>query len=131
MTALKKAGSVKQKLLMTQERGAAFVLAIVASAVLMMLGAAFAMLIGSEAKLLQRQTAYDRALYVAESGIEDVLYQRAKNQTDKCFPFKDDTLNPLDGSMLDTADLAGAPGAMISPGINSLVPYAPMRGRYS
>jgi hypothetical protein len=84
------------------QRGAAFVLAILASAVLLMLGSAFALLVGNELRALQRMTAHDQALYVAESGIEDLLYQRAKNQSDKCFPFTDD------------GTLSGAAGAIIN-----------------
>jgi hypothetical protein len=112
MTALKKVDGVKKKLLMSQEQGAAFLLAVVASAVLLMVGTAFAMLIANEGKSLKRQTAYDQALYVAESGIEDVLYQRAKQQGDKCFPFKATT--EIESISINTEDIAGAAGAMIN-----------------
>jgi hypothetical protein len=114
MTALKKADGVRKKLLLSQEQGAAFILAVVASAVLLMVGTAFAMLIANESRGLARATAYDQALYVAESGIEDVLYQRAKNQGDKCFPFKATTVNPETGATEDTQLYTGANGALIN-----------------
>lgn len=71
-------------------RGAALVLAVIAAGVLAIIGGAFAMIIQNEARNVSRATAYDQALYVAESGIEDVLYQRSKNQSDPCFPYTDD-----------------------------------------
>ena len=54
---------------------------------LAVMGATFAYMLDNEARSNARRAAFDQALYTAESGVEDVLYQRTKDQSNVCFPF--------------------------------------------
>ena len=96
---------MKKKLIITREQGAAFILAVIGMGILAIMGASFAFMLDNEAKSHARKTAYDQALFVAEAGIEDVLYQRSKNQSDLCFPYSDDgTLTGAAGEINGSAN---------------------------
>lgn len=74
----------------SKQRGSAIVLALMSLVVLTMMGASFALMVQNEASGSAMQGAYDQALYVAEAGLQDVLYQRAKKAESLCFPFDSD-----------------------------------------
>ena len=98
---------MKSKKIVTREQGAAFILAVLAIGILALMGASFAFMLENEARSQSRRAAFDQALFVAESGIEDVLYQRAKNQSDLCFPYSDDgTLSGAAGEINGSANSA-------------------------
>ncbi|MFH1539715.1 MAG: hypothetical protein ABIH66_12230, partial [bacterium] len=70
-----------------EEKGAGIILAIIAATVLTLIGGTFAMLVQNEARSAARGAAREQALYVAESGIEMVLFYRSMVSTNLCFPF--------------------------------------------
>ena len=70
-----------------REQGSALVLALVSLAILAMVGASFALMVQSEVSSVSSNILGQKALYVAESGIENVLYQRSKKPEQMCFPY--------------------------------------------
>jgi hypothetical protein len=70
-----------------REQGIALLLTIVAVAVMGFLGATFAMMVSNEARSVNSGILAQQALYVAESGIQDILFQRSKMPDQLCFPF--------------------------------------------
>lgn len=62
-------------------------MAITTAFVLILLGGSMAMLAQNEAKSASRAAAREQALYVAESGIERVLFYRSLVSSNMCFPF--------------------------------------------
>ncbi|MEW6201463.1 MAG: pilus assembly PilX N-terminal domain-containing protein [bacterium] len=69
------------------EKGAGLILAVISVLILSMVGGTFAMLVQNEARSAQKSAAYDQALYVAEAGVEEVLYLRSLNPQNMCYPF--------------------------------------------
>lgn len=70
-----------------REEGFALLLAIIAVAILGFVGASFALMIQNEARSVNSTILAQQAMYVAESGIQDVLFQRSKMPAQLCFPF--------------------------------------------
>ncbi len=70
-----------------RERGSALLLTMVAVCILAVIGGSFALMLQSEARSVKSNILAQQALYVAESGIQDVLFQRSKRPADMCFPF--------------------------------------------
>jgi len=92
-----------------KQRGAASVVAIMAIAVMGLVGASFSLMVLNETRSANANVLARQALYVAESGIQDVLFQRSKRPADMCFPyfFHDDALTTEERwAMIE--DLTGA-----------------------
>ncbi len=77
-----------------RERGVAMMVTLMAIAVMGLVGASFSLMLLNETRSANGNVLAQQALYVAESGIQDVLFQRSKRPADMCFPyfFHDDAL---------------------------------------
>ncbi|HOC92863.1 MAG TPA: pilus assembly PilX N-terminal domain-containing protein [bacterium] len=92
-----------------RERGVAMVVTLMAIAVMGFVGASFSLMLMNETRSANSNVLAQQALYVAESGIQDVLFQRSKRPADMCFPyfFHDDALTAEERLQI-IDDLTGA-----------------------
>lgn len=103
-----------------EEKGAGIILAIIATLVLTLIAGTFAMLVQNEARSAARGAAREQALYVAESGIEKVLFYRSMVSMNMCFPFVSLIGKPgYDGSYEQTLYNDGLPEGKLNPAANS------------
>ncbi len=114
-----------------REKGFALLVAIMAVTVMAFVGASFALMVVNESHSINANVMATQALYVAESGIQDVLFQRSKKPADMCFPyfFFDESMNET--QVLDTIeDMTGsksggiteAPSGTCDPTVSSIDP---------
>ncbi len=95
---------LKQMMNDRREGGSIIVLSIMTLAIMSMIGASFSMMVSSEARSVTSDWLAQQALYAAESGIQDVLYQRSKKPAQTCFPFfyKDPEIDEKDTDTYST-----------------------------
>jgi len=98
------------------ERGSALILAIIALCVLALVGASFSLMIQSEARSIEGQIISQEALYAAESGVENVLFQRTKEPGQMCYPYYmyDEDLDPTQRIEYIQGQTGAPPGGLDS-----------------
>jgi len=70
-----------------REHGSALIFAVLAVAILSMLAATTSLMMASEVRSADAGIMAQKALSAAESGIQDILYQRSKMADQSCFPY--------------------------------------------
>lgn len=105
-----------KRVLFPGANGSAIVVAMVSVAILSIAASAFILMVTSEIESVNSIVMTQKALYVAESGIENVLYQRSKKPGDMCFPYyyHDSSEWKTSSQIIDNIELiTGAPSGGI------------------
>lgn len=76
-----------KRMAVKRDEGMALLLAIISVTIMGFIGASFALMLSNETKSAGGNILAQKALFVAESGIQDVLFQRQKMPDQMCFPF--------------------------------------------
>ncbi len=106
-------------MLVKTNRGVALLLALIASAVVLVIGASFGILVTNEIVQTGKMQDSEKALLLAEAGISDVLYQRLKYPETACFPFNNG-LTMEDGSTVSDPTIPAGKMETTFPGADGL-----------
>ncbi|MFA6451198.1 MAG: hypothetical protein WCX65_17105 [bacterium] len=91
-----------------RQEGMALLLAIISTAIMGFIGASFAIMVSNEARSVNSNILAQKALYVAESGISDVMFQRSKMPAEMCFPYFYDATTTVQVRLNRIKDLTGS-----------------------